>query len=64
MTPILGAIGFVVFGAAMAGFGWNLRALTAEPPLQTRFPPAPTCAVYLAIAIAGGVTAGVCLGVA
>ena len=64
MTPALGAIFLVVASMAWLAAGWTLRAMSANPPLQTRYPPQTMLAVYLTVALAGSVGAGVCLGVA
>lgn len=61
MTAALGAAACVFLALAACCLGWNLRALTAEPPLQTRFPPAPTCVVYLGLTLAGLAVACLCL---
>lgn len=63
MTAILGAAACVIGTACGIGFGFNFRAGTAKPPLQTRFDPVLTCSVYLLGALACVVTVGVCLGV-
>ena len=46
----------------MAGFDFNFRAGTADPPLQTRYGAVPTCTVYLAIALLALATVVRCLG--